>query len=930
MAPKAALLVPSKRKASIRETLEKVRFEGGQVKFDFIENLETRARELRTFRWQAPATQNRQDRHIYLYLEMIRTLEGLPEDMSHVDIHPHAFPQDHEKLFQYLEMFLILCFKTTQPRSNYGVAEIAWGTLATFRASMLYWVARIYGQLKRDPPTNTAAFNRMTTTMNGLNVQDRSSVDPIFATVKTHVGLTEIRQLIESDMMRTACIENAEQHHLAWCLGRFLALRPASIGAESFTGPGNTRHQPHLVWRDVVLQRDPSDKGRFTAVITIRHWKHTRDADADRSGPKTYTLVSPPADQLIFSVPHRLLVIALRRGILLDYNTIEDLLAGDLANITIRDDQLDEPIFYASGPRGLELDTSKPLNAHALTDYIRERGKTLGYPHPITFYSIRRRAATDLSVNYSKDLSREVMNHTTDSRTLETSYLDIRQGFNPTAAGLGIQLGAFGHDPAISGPSSLAVNTLDPARLLRTQGEALNLVTRELMASDPDNSAIGTDEYKNYRRRIRNQAYRILVTAQTTIQAREDTLDTLNERSLLAQASLFHDEVMRYAKDSTLASTLEEVPGEDRLDEAQEQLSSAAPEDEEEEDPDSLFVGSQEDEPALEEPFGEDITAPGSASRPGDSTPGPSAPGPSAPGPSAPGPSSRPGSSISYELMAKMSMSLITNNVLSTQQFWETRDKRCPACNEDPTMSQEDKDKEYRSLSVLTSHMSSNVHSGLERVKRQLEINAKALASGRYYCLYSCGKNWARRRDCIEHMDNSTEATDGAEHDAAKAADGWYDAGFKGTGSIQYHKELERNRKRLYLHTGLEFEEIPQLQHSIPHPTDPDIVLGDFAPYTIPSHLQDEIVELSPDELADPHRSGWRASLQADIDAGHIIEYENISDVPQMPIPPRLKWHVTETDEIPTILKKKRKTDKTDNAGQTGQAGRRVSWAPMQ
>jgi hypothetical protein len=854
MAPKTALLVPSTRRTSVREAIERVRFEDGQVKFDTIHDLQSKARELRSFRWQAPATQARQDRHLFLYLETIRSFENLPEEMSHAELHKHAFPEDHEKLFEYLSWFLIFSFKTTKPRSIYGTPEIAWGTLATIRGSMLYWIARIYGQLNRNPPSNTAAANAMSTVMNGLNVRERTTVDPIFATVKTHLGLTEIRQLIECDMMRTACIANAEQHHLAWCLGRFLALRPASIGAETFTGPGNTRRQPHLVWRDVILRRD-TEKGRFSAIITIRHWKHTRDADADRSGPKTYTLVSPPADQLIFSVPHRLLVIAVRRGILVNYTTMDELLAGTHLNITVRDDHLDEPILYASAPRGLQLDTTKPLNAIGLTDYIRERGKILGYPHPITFYSIRRRAATDLSVMYGKELSREVMGRTSDSRTLETSYLDIRQSFNPTAAGLGMPLGAFGQDTAISGPSSLAVNTLDPTRLLRTQGEALNIVTRELMAQDPDNSAIGTEEYKNYRRRIRNQAYRILVSSQMRVQAQEDTVDTANHRALVAQASIFHDEVMRYARDTTLASTLQPVPGEDQLDDAEQGLSSPPHQEDEEEDPDGQDP-EQEDEPALDELLTDD--------RAGPST----------------GP--LPGSTIPYEIMAKMSMSLITNNALSTRQFWETRDKKCPVCAEDPTISQEDKDREWRSLSVLESHMSSNVHTGLEKVKRQLDINTAGVLPRRYSCLYACGKSWARKRDCVDHMEASTEAIDGPEHDALKAADGWYEVGFRGTGSIRYHMELEVYRKRIYMHHGLEFEPLHQLQSSIPHPTDPEVMLGDFPPYNTPTHLQDEIVELGPDQLVDT-RPEWRAAVQPEIDAGQIIEYDSISDVPTMP-----------------------------------------------
>lgn len=59
---------------------------------------------------------------------------------------------------------------------------------------------------------------------------------------------------------------------------------------------------------------------------------------------------------------------------------------------------------------------TEPLQSHALTDYIADRGRSIGFEHPITFYSIRRRAATDLALRYGNDVAREVLNHAPDSR----------------------------------------------------------------------------------------------------------------------------------------------------------------------------------------------------------------------------------------------------------------------------------------------------------------------------------------------------------------------------------------------------------------------------------------------------------------------------------------------------------------------------------
>lgn len=48
--------------------------------------------------------------------------------------------------------------------------------------------------------------------------------------------------------------------------------------------------------------------------------------------------VLPPENQenLTFSLPHRLLIIAIRRGILAAVNTVDELLNGDQYNIAVR------------------------------------------------------------------------------------------------------------------------------------------------------------------------------------------------------------------------------------------------------------------------------------------------------------------------------------------------------------------------------------------------------------------------------------------------------------------------------------------------------------------------------------------------------------------------------------------------------------------
>jgi hypothetical protein len=53
---------------------------------------------------------------------------------------------------------------------------------------------------------------------------------------RTQVGLAELRQLIDMDMVSTPSIEVAEGHHLAWCIGRVCSARPGSIAPSRLGG----------------------------------------------------------------------------------------------------------------------------------------------------------------------------------------------------------------------------------------------------------------------------------------------------------------------------------------------------------------------------------------------------------------------------------------------------------------------------------------------------------------------------------------------------------------------------------------------------------------------------------------------------------------------------------------------------------------------
>ena len=114
--------------------------------------------------------------------------------------------------------------------------------------------------------------------------------------------------------------------------------------------------------------------GGFQATVTFRLLKSKRvpaEDDAHDGHVLRVTIMPPKASEnLIFSVPHRLLGITLRRGALASISTIDELLDGDSNFITIKPDFLDKPIFLRLKPRGLGIDNDEPLTVNWLTQYL--------------------------------------------------------------------------------------------------------------------------------------------------------------------------------------------------------------------------------------------------------------------------------------------------------------------------------------------------------------------------------------------------------------------------------------------------------------------------------------------------------------------------------------------------------------------------------
>lgn len=131
------------------------------------------------------------------------------------------------------------------------------------------------------------------------------------------MGIEELRHIIDKDSRQSKSIEYAEQHYLAWLLGRYGALRPGSLGKPSEVSINPDAGPQYLIWRDLVITRGRA-LGEFDVRVLIRNIKTDRpDPEADAAKSLNFLIKSPQEQSnLALSVPHRILAIALCRDIL--------------------------------------------------------------------------------------------------------------------------------------------------------------------------------------------------------------------------------------------------------------------------------------------------------------------------------------------------------------------------------------------------------------------------------------------------------------------------------------------------------------------------------------------------------------------------------------------------------------------------------------
>jgi hypothetical protein len=170
----------------------------------------------------------------------------------------------------------------------------------------------------------------------------------------------------------------------------------------------------------------------------------------------------------------------------------------------------------------LNVSLDEPLRSLNLSRYLGLRGERLGYAHRITFYSIRRRSATDLTKLLGANEARRILNHGSDSRTLEIYYLNLSPTADLTASAIdGVTQGSSRLD---NENFPLAIHALNDKALQMIHGPALNAMIGRMILADPSFPLAGsTREQANWKRRARRIAFRTLLAGNVQTQRQEMT-----------------------------------------------------------------------------------------------------------------------------------------------------------------------------------------------------------------------------------------------------------------------------------------------------------------------------------------------------------------------------------------------------------------------
>ncbi|KAK1473240.1 hypothetical protein CCUS01_17220 [Colletotrichum cuscutae] len=739
------------------------------------------------FRHASVATQKRQDRILEDYRLFVRFFKEIADDVTEKELDEICFPsptegeqpENFDGLWLLLRPYIYFVAEDKIPRSN-AHTIISYTTLIQYRESLQFWVPRKYNERGIKPPMGRHVFNKMTELLRKLAVEKKLIRFNSGPGGKVSIGLDDIRQLIDMDVKETMSIELSEQHHFALCLGRTCALRPGALGPsvnDKFQADRVTEELPYLAWKDCNLQRG-SEKGMWTLQLTIRNLKTNKEMDAEgavRNKTMQFRLSSPQQQSnLALSVPHRLLVIGLRRGVFEGLSTIDDLFDSELNRISIKDEFRDRPVLLAGKQRGLGLqDDHTPLPANSLT-------------------SIRRLSAGAYVKALGVDHARILMSHEPDTRTLERFYVDRTSITDVSAITLGEEVGSGKADEfmQLEITSGVTLDRLPAEKIIETYGPELNALFRQYIRADENYAMLSRKEKKNRDRVLRRKAFLVLRREIVSLYRKKQTTAerTMRKEELLGRATLFNKKLVEAYAEEDGHDNNEDVANLDSVDFDLEFEQST---EDVEEGGTEVVHDVEEDAEDMEGAVRDrEITVPEELQFTDAAINYVEA-----------------AAAIPYEVAAKLAMRLMLFH--EEGQYQRQGDVSCSQCQQDDTVSEDKKAKTY-TVGHLREHVASDFHTPYKQWIRRAHNNRDGRS---YYCPYCMqvhpegdSTSFSQLKFLVRHigrcnLDRIADASDwttpefAKKHEELKKADGWYDDDWEVNRSTDVQRGTSRRAK---------------------------------------------------------------------------------------------------------------------------------------
>lgn len=219
--------------------------------------------------------------------------------------------------------------------------------------------------------------------------------------------------------------KNWQQHFIAWLLVWITSVRPGSFtvcyGYEqgSRKADGYVRAEAEtLRWEDFEFMRlDPEAGGGICVKVTFRYLKSFRVPHQKKTieGVRKFSIMPLRSNRYHLDLALQLTALAFSRG-LFEYDSLDDLFAGDERHVSQKKNVSKQPIFLKADQSGELL--PEPMHERAINPKLKDICEMVGLLRRNTIYSFRRGAIVDARRRQGTEISQELANHVMGGKSI--------------------------------------------------------------------------------------------------------------------------------------------------------------------------------------------------------------------------------------------------------------------------------------------------------------------------------------------------------------------------------------------------------------------------------------------------------------------------------------------------------------------------------